>query len=487
MLSMIRIGRKPLKLFLVPMFACMLSAAGCLQQQTGDRADVPPEGQTPARITRYEGQMGKEVRSVYTTNRELSLTFNGMADAFTMKRLLDQLDECGIKATFFLSGMRVAEEPELAAAIIARGHEIENNTLNRRDLTKLPYEDIYKEIRLANEIIERETGIKPQYVRTKSGDYNDEVRLAAAHAGLEAVVYYSVNPRDWDMKSAWEIADYVAHYITRGGIITLSTDINPAVIEAIPLISQEAERVGYKLVTLKELIRGGSERKPLELIEGYDAARINPDYANAEYHMFERMDTGKREVALTFDDWGKDYRITQILDILSEHDVKASFFLRMDGVKSNPNLARAIAEEGHDVANHTYNHPNVTEITAEELQEQVVESHKVLTEAIQRQPAMLFRPPYGAIDETAAKAIAATGYKHIAQYDVTTFDWDTAVSAGQIVASVMEQTGNGSIILLHLQDELHTADALPDIITRLKDNGYAFVRLSDWVSRHNNR
>lgn len=124
-----------------------------------------------------------------------------------MTALLDELDAHGVKATFFLPGVRVAEEPDIAKAIAARGHEIENNTLNQLDMSTLDYDGIYKEIQLANEVIERETGVKPRYVRTRSGDYPEDVPLAAAHLGMKAVVSYNINPRDRDMQSAEEIGN----------------------------------------------------------------------------------------------------------------------------------------------------------------------------------------------------------------------------------------------------------------------------------------
>ena len=122
----------------------------------------------------------------------------------------------------------------------------------------------------------------------------------------------------------------------------------------------------------------------------------------------------KNEIALTFDDWGRDITVTKILDILDKNDIKASFFLRGNGVEQNPNLAKAIAEAGHDVANHSYSHPIITSITAEEIASEVIKCHQVLTEAIQEQPKMLFRPPTGEINDSTAKIIAACGYETIA-------------------------------------------------------------------------
>ncbi|NBC70955.1 polysaccharide deacetylase family protein [Paenibacillus sacheonensis] len=436
----------------------------------------------PAKVVRYDGAMSRALTFVYTARKELSLTFNGMGDAETMKRLLDQLDTYGIKATFFLPGMRVAEEPDIAKAIAARGHEVENNTLNRLDMSKLPYDQIYNEIKLSSDVIRKQTGVTPRYLRTKSGDYSDDVRLAAAQLGMEAVVSYNINPKDRQMQSAAEIGSYIERFMMRGGIINLDTDVNPQVVDAIPLIAAAAKDIGYKLIPLQELIRNGGERKPLQDIPGWNAAKINPDYKNAAYKLVYRKDgLQTKQIALTFDDWGSDRTITKILDILAAENVKATFFLRAKGTESNPNLARAMVEGGHDVANHSYSHPVVTTLSPQALQEDIVKAHQVITEAIQQKPTMLFRPPTGVIDDRTGKVIAATGYPVIAMYEVTTLDWDAKNSAADIVKGIMKQTTSGSVILLHMLDDIHTIEALPKAIEQLKQKGFDFVKMADLI------
>lgn len=466
---------------IIALLAALTVMSGC-QPTTSDTVESGPEtGSLDQKIVPYYGEKSRAVSYVYTARKELALTFNGMGDSQTMRRLLDELDKFQIKATFFLPGMRVAEEPDIARDILARGHEIENNTLNRLDLTKLSYEQIYKEIHLANEVIQKETGVKPRYVRTKSGDYNDDVRLAAAHLGMDAVIQYNINPKDWDMKDAQAIGHYVERYISRGGIISLNTDKNPEVIAAIALIAKAAKEIDYKLITLDELMKNGGERKPLEQIPGYDKAQINLNAKNPAYKLVYNVDTNKKQVALTFDDWGSDKTVSKILDILKEHQVPATFFLRANGVKNNPNLARAILEDGHDVANHTYSHPVITDIPPEKLQQEVVEAHKAITEAIQQQPTMLFRPPTGEINDQAGKAVASAGYPIIAMYDVTTLDWDANNSAQDIVNGIMSKTKPGSVILLHMLDDIHTIEALPTAIEGLKKKGYTFVKMADMI------
>jgi len=474
--SIFGFGRRAVTILLL---AAMLTGCGFFgsagSNEAGNSA-TPSDG-----IAKYEGPMSDVLPYVYSAKKELSLTFNGMADEATMKKLLDELDKFGIKATFFVPGMRVAEEPELAKLIVSRGHEIENNTLNRLDLAKSSYEVIEREIRLSNQIIERETGLKPKYVRSRSGDYTDDFRLAAAQNGMKAVVVYSLFLHNWQGENAEEKSLYVRKYVTRGGIITIDTQENSDAVMDVGIVAQAVKDVGYELIPLSSLVEQGGKRKPLEDIPGFDAVRINPDYERSKYNLIYDVETNDKIVTLTFDDWGTDYTVTKILDILAEHDVKATFFLRAKGVEANPNLARAMIEEGHDVANHSYTHPVVTKLSPEELQEDVVKAHQVITEAIQQKPTMLFRPPTGEIDDKTAKVISAIGYPDIALYDVTTFDWDSNNSAQDIVNKIMNQTENGSVILLHMLDDIHTIEALPIAIEKLKEKGYKFVKMAEMI------
>lgn len=466
------------------LFACL---SGCTwSSEDPTTSEVDSKVNSPP-IVRYDGEMSRVVSLVYTTSEKLALTFNGMGERQTMMRLLDELDRYQVKATFFLPGIRVAEEPDIAQEILARGHEIENQTLERSDPDTLDYAQIYTSIQLTNDIFMEKTGVTPRYVRTTFGNYNDDLRLAVADLGLKAVVTYTLNLNasvleEWIKGTAEQKMRFLNKYINRGGVIALETTNDQSqVIEALSYLVQAAEEAGYDLVPLSELFRYEYERKSLEQIAGYDAAQMNHDTETVAFDLIQRIENEENEVFLTFDDWASDYTVTKILNILDTYDVTATFFLKANGPASNPNLAKAIVEAGHDVANHTYSHPIITKLTTEEIQEEVIRAHQTLTEAIQQQPLLWFRPPTGAIDDRSARAVAATGYRQIVMYDVTTFDWDNQNDAEDITNGVIEQTQNGSIILLHILDDTHTVEALPAIIEELRNRGFTFGRLAERI------
>lgn len=444
----------------------------------------PPQAASasPQAVERYRGEMSAAYAFVPTTDRVLSLALHGISDRDGMNRILDALDESETKATFFLPGMRLAEEPEIAREIAERGHEIGNLTLNGLDMRGLEYEQVYDEIHLANEIIWRAAGLFPRYVSTRNGEYTDDVRLVAAQLGMDAVV--SGNLRIGAKTAGEDLRELIRSRMTRGGIIEVLVDQYPDPEAAVRAVVEAAAEIRYELLPLGKLAERAETLKPAEEIPGYDAAAVQPAFGRASFQVVQKAVTDERVVSLTFDDWGSDFTVTKTLDILERYGVKATFFLRAGGVGYNHNLARAIARAGHEVANHTYSHADITTMTPEALQEDLVRAHRVLTEALQEPPSMLFRPPKRAFDEKSARVVAAAGYPLIVNYDVTAFDWDANRTAADLLRTVREETGPGSIILLHILDGLSTNEALPSIIEYLADQGYTFLTVSDLLAKY---
>jgi len=462
----------------------ILLLAGC--QTSNEDHQVKPVD-TTIEIKEHDGTMNAVYSHASILDQKVAITFNGLADNDTMQKLLKALDQSNMKATFFVEGMRIAQDPDLVKDILARGHEVENGTLTFPDMADLSYEETYKEIFLANEVFEEQLGFTPKYVRSRSGDSTDNMRLASKTLNMKGVVESSINPKDRDMQSAEEIMDYIHRFINSGSIIHLNTYINPAVIDVIPLLSQYGKDKGYVFTTLTDVLDEQYIAKPLEEIDGYDAIKINPDYQNVKPNIFYRKNTTKKEIALSFDDWASEERIKEILDILDKYNVKSTFFLIGKGVEKDPQLARLIVDRGHEVASHSYNHLDVTTMTPEELQEDVVMAHKALTHAIQEKPLLYFRPNKGVINEESAKIIAATGVTSIAMYDIASFDWNLELSAQDIYNRVISRAATGKVIVMHILDGTKTVEVLPSIIEKLQKDGYSFSKMSTWIEEDSNK
>ncbi len=415
----------------------------------------------------------------YTTKKYISLTFDGWGDGTLITPLLAALKRNGITATFFLPINKINENKELVKHILAEGHEIEHNTYSELDVIAASQEQIMSDLKRANDELVK-WSINPQFVRAKSGKVSSQFIQAAAAFGLQ-VTTYSKNPQDRDMKSKQEIMSYLTKQITRGEIITLYADTNPAVIEVIDELAAYIYDIGYSFVSLQTLYKSQYNRLPAEQIAGYDKIKINTNIDNVKGTTISQVDTEKKVVFLTFDDWGTDKVVTSILDTLEKENVKASFFLRMKGAENNPNLAKAISDAGHDVSSHTFDHYNVLKLSKNALQLDLVKAHRALTYAIQRKPEMYFRPPQLEIDDRTARTIYATGYRSIILSQLSTHDWDPTRTKKDILDEVKEKVQPGSIIVLHLLDNATGWEVLPDLIHYLKKEGYALKKISDFV------
>lgn len=462
----------------------ILFLTGC--QSSAQTNQVQPVYST-IEVKEHDGTLSEIYSHASILSPKIALTFNGLADNETMQKLLKVLDQCNMKATFFVEGTRVAQDPELVKDILAKGHEVENGTLTFPNMTDLNYEETYKEIYLANQVFEEHLGYTPKYVRSRSGDSTDNMRLVTKTLNMKGVVESSINPKDRNMQSAEEITDYIHRFINSGSVIHLNTYINPAIIDVVPLLSQLGKEQGYAFSTLTDVLDEQYIGKPLEAIEGYDAIKVNPDYENVKPNMYYRKNTSKKEIALTFDDWASEERLKEILDVLDKYNVHSTFFLIGKGVEKDPQLARLIVERGHEVASHSYNHLDVTTMTPEELQEDVVKAHRALTYALQEEPLLYFRPNKGAINEESAKIIAATGVKSIAMYDIASFDWNLEYSVSDIYNRVMSRIGPGKVIVMHILDGTKTVEALPVIIEKLQNDGYSFAKMSTWIEEDSNK
>ena len=174
-------------------------------------------------------------------------------------------------------------------------------------------------------------------------------------------------------------------------------------------------------------------------------------------------------VALTFDD-GPSFYTDGLLDILREHDVRATFFVLGTQVRIQSETVARMFREGHQIGNHTWDHPNLTNMPDEQIQEQLRLTDDLIVQLI-GEPTPFLRPPYGAYND---RVLAASGLP-IIFWSVDPLDWRDRDAA--IVAARIMEAPVGAIILAH---DIHksTVDAVPAIIDALRGRGIAFVTVS---------
>lgn len=183
------------------------------------------------------------------------------------------------------------------------------------------------------------------------------------------------------------------------------------------------------------------------------------------------VSTSKR-VALTFDD-GPHPKVTrQILETLNKYNALATFFITGRRVEISPTVLKEIAAAGHEIGNHTYNHPKLTTLKLKEAKSQIDLTNKLVKSIIGIEPS-LFRPPYGAYNEQIQAQLEVP----LIMWSVDTLDWQHR-NPQKLLQNVKAQTKNGSIILMH---DVHqtTADGLDAVLAYLTQQGYEFVTVSE--------
>lgn len=185
-----------------------------------------------------------------------------------------------------------------------------------------------------------------------------------------------------------------------------------------------------------------------------------------------------KEVALTFDDGPYGDSTVQILDALQEFDAVATFFVVGKHIETRPELIRRMLLDGHEVGNHTYSHPRLPDISLDAAREELSKCEEAFVAATGSY-MNLMRPPGMQYNDDVLRLAQNMGYATI-HWNVVAGDY-VKIDPAAIVARVMQQVNNGSVILLH--DSPDTAQALPTILQRLKDEGYRFVTTTQMLSR----
>ncbi|WP_032916761.1 polysaccharide deacetylase family protein [Streptomyces rimosus] len=176
-------------------------------------------------------------------------------------------------------------------------------------------------------------------------------------------------------------------------------------------------------------------------------------------------------VALTFDG-GPSEPTPKLLDILKREKVRATFFLQGKGhTDTYPDTVRRMADEGHEIANHTWSHENLTELTPDGIRDEIAPVQEDVKKITGHAPTLM-RPPGGATDDHISGVLKKLGLSQIL-WSVTAKDYRTTDTA-LIKQRVLDRTERDGIILLHERYQ-GTIPAVPGIITELRHRGYTFV------------
>lgn len=228
-------------------------------------------------------------------------------------------------------------------------------------------------------------------------------------------------------------------------------------------ISNQAIHWGFKKAKNEQPAEAGKEWD--ELIKKYGA--------------FYKGDPNKKDIYLTFDNGYENGYTEKILDVLKKERVPATFFITGHYLKSAPELVKRMHKDGHQIGNHTWDHPDLTTVSNERL---LAELEKVRqgTEKLTGKKTMIYlRPPRGIFSERTMALAKEAGYTHVF-WSLAFIDWHVKNQKGWQYAynEVMKQIHPGAVLLLHTVSK-DNADALEKIIVDLKKKGYTFKSLDD--------
>ena len=197
-------------------------------------------------------------------------------------------------------------------------------------------------------------------------------------------------------------------------------------------------------------------------------------------------DTSEKILYLTFDAGYENGYTEIILDILKKTDVKATFFLVGHYLKTQPELVSRMVNEGHIVANHTYSHPDMSEISDKEAFRKELSQVETLYNTITtKQMLKLYRPPQGKFSVENLKMAQEMGYTTIF-WSLAYLDWDNTSQPDptESIKKLNSRIHNGAIVLLHSTSKTNS-EILETLINDWKEQGYTFGTLDEFLMENN--
>lgn len=194
---------------------------------------------------------------------------------------------------------------------------------------------------------------------------------------------------------------------------------------------------------------------------------------------YSRVSVSDPYIALTFDDGPHPTNTPRLLDILKKRNVKATFYVVATNARRHPHILRRMIAEGHEIANHTETHGDLSKMSQSQVRRELTVAHQAIVSATGVPPRTM-RPPYGAIrSEQKAWIKSEFGYPSI-MWSVDPQDWKRPGSS-VVTRRLVSGASPGGILLAH---DIHapTIDAIPSALDQLIAKGYRFVTVTQLIS-----
>src|SRR5205807_5723588 len=213
------------------------------------------------------------------------------------------------------------------------------------------------------------------------------------------------------------------------------------------------------------------------VILGYLAAPVSaqetPDYSEVV-----SGDPSTGIVALTFDAGTEGGGAgAQILDILRDRGLHVTFFLSGHWVDHNPELAQQVVADGHEIANHSYSHPDLTRLSDSQIVYELDYTDQVVSDIMGTHTRPYFRPPFGARNRRVLDVAAATGFRSV-YWSLDSGDWLPRATAPAVVGKILRYAQPGDIVVEHVGADA-SADALPVVLDEFDQRGWGVGTVSE--------
>ncbi|WP_017380287.1 glycosyltransferase [Paenisporosarcina sp. TG-14] len=387
-------------------------------------------------------------------------------------------------SSWYAESLSKASKEKLIVSLGSYGYDWDWE--NKEGGKAVSFEEIMRIAEKANLKVEWDDMSKNPYIKYKEKNKSHELWFLdsatfynqwkmAISSGAKGVALWRLGTEDpsiWDIVKGHETNKllavkngYTTYYYGEGSIFRTKTD------------QQEGERS-------LEFDKSG-------LISGESYISIPKE---SEIERLSKISKKNKEIVLTFDDGPDPIYTNDVLEILKEHQISATFFMLGKNAQDHQSMVKEIYSEGHEIGNHTYSHPsNINKVSYNQLKLELNTTQRIIQGITGRSP-LLYRTPYGDDQNTyngdnkntydkshfqRMMEITQMGYITV-DYDIDSKDWETDNSK-EIVDNVIKNASNGDIILLHDGggDRTATVQALPEIIEKLQSKGFTFVTVSE--------
>ena len=476
----------------------------------------------------------------YTTKRANIFTFSGLGNFAEVTEVLSVLRSTGSTATFFVTQEELETKGELIRLIKSWGNSL---GISMRPDAFETVEEMKEALLNIREILtDAYKCTEKLYIRPVYYSDMDILMAAAAACDMEIMTQYkevvtdmvsrmtnvedafnaAISPKE-GMFQRGEIIHFQMDYMQYGDRL-LSQLVQLMIRRQCPYPVMAADAVAAdtsKLYTyplpedaiLPEVkdkiwpghLSGYTNEMIMDVIaNGYlgidwvNTRHFLPGFEVSEIRRMNKkglIDNTGNFVFLTFDDWGTDGTVDRLLQVLKKHGATATFFVRTEYVPYNPNLLRAIAEEGHTIADHSHRHIKLSnEVTATEyaeltqeqvdiLRDDLVTSYQVLQSIVGdlRDPygkpslSTLFRPPTMAVSKSGLTTVFDVGYTHSISGFYSMRDY--SAEDPRLLADLLKRKiRSGAVLVMHFSDTaIYTAEALDICLSELEAEGKYFT------------